>query len=230
MSWAVVLVIIVIVILVILGISCWCFSGCCEKEDKCHDDKKKSCNTKDSCKTSNDDCKKKDDCKRSCAPAPTCSPAPSPCCNEAFLDIVALTDQTIVPGAAVTFNLEKAKSVNGPYNFTGPSNSFTVTKDGNYNIFYGVSGTDSVATPRIPQLNIALQVNGSPLPDTSVFATTLPSGETQVQGKTILNLVVGDVVQLVNFSTTDGISLTGTAPNGQPQASAQLVVERLGDC
>ncbi|MES2273494.1 MAG: hypothetical protein V4487_04830 [Chlamydiota bacterium] len=150
-----------------------------------------------------------------------------PCCpvTGTFSSVYSLTDQIIMPGNSPMLELTGETTASFDLTDAGTTGEVTVLKSGVYTIAWSVAGivTPPIPAP-VPPLSLAVYKNGIAIPQSAAanFAISPDEEVTHTTAITLVTVVAGDVIKLVNTSTNP-ISLISTIGGSiLPVVAAQL--------
>lgn len=150
-----------------------------------------------------------------------------PCCPVVgtYTSVYSNLDQTLPPGAAALLELTSATTASFDLSMAGITGAVTVLKSGIYLVNWGVDGllTPPYPTP-VPAWTFGVTVN-SILQMSTVsgsFSITPDDICTHDSGVSIISVMAGDVVQLVNTSLNTFSATSTVFGSAVPVASASL--------
>lgn len=158
--------------------------------------------------------------------------ATGPCCSQAgtFTSLYSLTDQTLAPGTSPILEIVEATTVSFDVSMAAINGTVTVLKSGIYLMNWGIDGilTPPFNSP-VPAWSFALYKNGVLLPSTTSgsFSITPDDICTHNSAESIVTLMAGDVVQIVNTSTMPVNAVSIINGSTVPVAAARLNIVLL---
>ena len=149
-----------------------------------------------------------------------------PCCTASgtFTGVYSLLDQAIAPGANATFEAIAQTTASFDLSMAAITGAVTVLNSGIYLVNWSVDGLLTSYPPTVPAWSFAIYQNGTLVPGTSSssFSSSSLDLATYNSGFSMIMVTAGDVIELVNTSTTP-FSATGTVfGSSVPVTSARL--------
>ena len=158
--------------------------------------------------------------------------AQGPCCpiTGSYTSVYSLFDQDIPPGGSPFLENVSATTASFDLTLAPTTGQITVLKSGVYLVNWGVDGLLTPPYPApVPAWSFGVFVNGSLDPSTvsGSFSITPDDICTHNSAVSIITLMAGDVIQLVNTSTMT-VTATGTVfGSAVPVAAARLNLSLL---
>lgn len=150
-----------------------------------------------------------------------------PCCAQAgtFASVYSLTDQMITPGANAILDLVGTTTASFDLSMAPITGEITVLKSGVYLVNWGVDGLLAPPYPSpVPAWSFGIYQNGVLVPSTTSgsFSITPDDLCTHDSGVSLITITAGDVMTLVNTSTSDFNATSIIFGSTVPVASARV--------
>jgi len=148
------------------------------------------------------------------------------------VSVYSYVDQTVAPGQAITLELTSATTTTFDITNAGVNGEVVVLENGFYEINWGVDGLLTPPYPfPVPAWSFGIFVNGvlAPASTSGSFSISPDDLVTHNSAVFIVQLNAGDVLTLVNTSTSDVNALSTLNGSAVPVSAGRVNVVMLTD-